>query len=1023
MVNHRRLAQQDQLSPRMTSQSYPRSIGKRLKGVPASYRSLGPVPSRNLKLRGCSSELSPMTTSMRTNSYPTMSPISRCSITSSATKPATLTELATSNSSSQDYPMADQQLPRTDQSQLTLLDRLSDHYLPSQEMEKKSIQKELAWTTTHCHGMNQKISTSAHQVYRRRYRKPTLSSRISLATQKGRGRRCSTAVGQSRNSLHPSGSIYSAETLSTSTTCSRTSTPCPTVLAKSLSSEKTSNCSMGHQHQQKLSKPTEIGLSPGIPWLKPPSSYSSIESRNCKPTVNTSNVTSRRCLPSCTPESSTMTEQPGSELPSVETLNCRASPSSLICRSNGSITRQVSPQINRENLQRNQRSLPERGKRDVEVPPVEGGMRADVPTRQQSAITYTSVPNVPTQVTSLVTATPRVRSRRPDPSLRWECRPRFVREYVWADYETQDLTTALTSETAPPLPEPPENELSSTEKWEVIRARPHLFRITTPIHVDRFYELLSTHPNRPPVESMNKGLRVGFWPWAITLGSDAPSIVDNAQLQKVKDPTHLRFMNEQRDEEIRLGRFSCAFNVLSPGMTTIPLWVVPKPHSDKLRLVVDHSAGDYSPNSYIPPEEASVHLDTLHVLGKALLDVRTRYGDVPIVLFKTDVSQAYRRLPVHPLWQLRQVVSIQGSFHVDNNNNFGDRGAGRLWVTFFSLVLWIAIFVKHIHDLFAYVDDAYSWEFADRVTFYSPYQKFLPTKQAQLLSLFDDLGVPHEERKQVFGSPLQIIGFEVDPSSMTITMPLAARDELVSAVRAFANPRQRRSLRDFQRLAGWVNWSLNVYPLLRPGLSGVYEKMRRGSYKFPFQKLSINNAVSNELRWLASHIERSDGVRIIDSREWSRSEAHDSFLCDACPTGMGYWSPKTCEGFVCATPSETRNGIFFFEALTVLSALSHACETILYRPCQLAILTDSLNTFDMFNTLHALPAYNPILITATDLLVTSGIKLRVFHLPREENKVADALSRLDVPAARRFQPGLAVTKFSPPRFTLGEAQL
>jgi hypothetical protein len=47
-------------------------------------------------------------------------------------------------------------------------------------------------------------------------------------------------------------------------------------------------------------------------------------------------------------------------------------------------------------------------------------------------------------------------------------------------------------------------------------------------------------------------------------------------------------------------------------------------------------------------------------------------------------------------------------------------------------------------------------------------------KQTQLLTLFDDVGIPHEERKQVFGSPLQIIGFDVDPNSMTITMPQAA---------------------------------------------------------------------------------------------------------------------------------------------------------------------------------------------------------------------------------------------------------
>lgn len=81
----------------------------------------------------------------------------------------------------------------------------------------------------------------------------------------------------------------------------------------------------------------------------------------------------------------------------------------------------------------------------------------------------------------------------------------------------------------------------------------------------------------------------------------------------------------------------------------------------------------------------------------------------------------------------------------------------------------------------------------------------------------------------------------------------------------------------------------------------------------------------------------------------------------------------------------------------------------------------------MFITLHALPAYNPILITATDSdLIASGIQLRVYHIPHhgESNKVADALSRLDVATAQQFQPILAVSIFSPPsRFTLGEARL
>ena len=141
---------------------------------------------------------------------------------------------------------------------------------------------------------------------------------------------------------------------------------------------------------------------------------------------------------------------------------------------------------------------------------------------------------------------------------------------------------ALFNETAPPLPRPPENELSSLEKWETICTHSHLFRITTPIRADRLRDLLSKHPNRLLVESVDEGLKHGFWPWAVTKNSAAPSIIDNARLQKIRDLAYLCFINEQRDEEINLGRFSCSFGALLPGMTSIPLWVVPKPHSDKL---------------------------------------------------------------------------------------------------------------------------------------------------------------------------------------------------------------------------------------------------------------------------------------------------------------------------------------------------------------------------------------------------------------------------------------------------------
>ncbi|SJK99655.1 uncharacterized protein ARMOST_02963 [Armillaria ostoyae] len=128
---------------------------------------------------------------------------------------------------------------------------------------------------------------------------------------------------------------------------------------------------------------------------------------------------------------------------------------------------------------------------------------------------------------------------------------------------------------------------------------------------------------------------------------------------------------------------------------------------------------------------------------------------------------------MHILWQIHQTVTIDGQRHVDRCNNFGNRGAGHIWCTFFGLVLWIAIFIKMLTDIFGYVDDSFSWEFVDKKTWYSPYHKLLPTKQTSLLKLFDELSVPHEEEKQLYGDILTIIGFDIDPNAMTITMPIS----------------------------------------------------------------------------------------------------------------------------------------------------------------------------------------------------------------------------------------------------------
>ncbi|KAJ8593276.1 hypothetical protein M405DRAFT_685409, partial [Rhizopogon salebrosus TDB-379] len=184
-----------------------------------------------------------------------------------------------------------------------------------------------------------------------------------------------------------------------------------------------------------------------------------------------------------------------------------------------------------------------------------------------------------------------------------------------------------------------------------------------------------------------------------------------------------------------------------------------------------------------------------------------------------------------------------------------------------SLVAWIALRRKLIDDLKTYMDDSFSFELADNLLLYEPYQALFPAKQTRLLQLWDEICLPHDRAKQEFGSPLTVIGFDVDPNRMLATLPPHKKAALVAELRRFGVSHRRWSLREWQRLAGWCEWSFNVFPLLKPGLSNVYAKI--SGKQQPRALVHVNNAVQRELQWMSDHIERSDGLLLYRSLDFS----------------------------------------------------------------------------------------------------------------------------------------------------------
>ena len=171
----------------------------------------------------------------------------------------------------------------------------------------------------------------------------------------------------------------------------------------------------------------------------------------------------------------------------------------------------------------------------------------------------------------------RIQSR--ESSRVYGMRPSYLRYNLWDPSSEFTPTTAEWTETAFPLPQPPARELANPVFAKTIRENADLFKIITPICVDKFESYLIDHPNRAFVNSICHGLREGFWPWADTLKVGYPETLDESKPPPSEDAKRV-FLRQQLAIEQSKDRFSRSFGTrLLPGMYCMPIHAVPKPNS------------------------------------------------------------------------------------------------------------------------------------------------------------------------------------------------------------------------------------------------------------------------------------------------------------------------------------------------------------------------------------------------------------------------------------------------------------
>jgi hypothetical protein len=170
-------------------------------------------------------------------------------------------------------------------------------------------------------------------------------------------------------------------------------------------------------------------------------------------------------------------------------------------------------------------------------------------------------------------------------------------------------------------------------------------------------------------------------------------------------------------------------------------------------------------------------------------------------------------------------------------------------------------------------------------------------------------------------------------------------------------------------------------------------------------------------------VQEIEPIHMIKADAWELMDADLELWCDtALSGGLGFWSPTHKKGFAADLPPHApTTTIYFFEALCVVSTLLWASE-LPSPPKQLLIHSNSMNTVNALDTLRADDDYNNFLRFAVDILLHSRISLHVYHIPGEENIIADALSRRLWDTARSHAGDISIHLFQPPQDALGASK-
>ena len=511
----------------------------------------------------------------------------------------------------------------------------------------------------------------------------------------------------------------------------------------------------------------------------------------------------------------------------------------------------------------------------------------------------------------------------------------------------------------------------------------------SPINIQNLKRELVGYDPRKGSEILN-GFLYGF-PLHYT-GTRMPRDAKNLKSAR----TRPEIVGQKIQAEIEAGRVAGPFDQRPLlNLRVSPLGLVPKKEVGSFRLIhhLSYPSGD-SVNDFIDPNLCSVEYTSFDAAVHMIQDLGQG-----CLLGKSDISNAFRLLPVSPHEFDQLGFYFEGKFYFDKVMPFGCSIACRTWEVFATFLEFCVSRQAPVGKLLHYLDD------------YLFGGKRGTSQCACIMSVFYDkmnsLGVPiASDKTEGPTTKLVFLGLELDSEEMVVRIPLSKLEEIKLKINKFLT-QKKCTLRQMQSLIGSLNFACRAILPGRPFCRRLINATC--GLTQPHHYLRITRGMRKDLELWLQFFREFNGVSVFQDRLWIANEDIQLFTDSAGSSNLGfgaYFGTKWTYG---AWPeSWIVNGIT--EDITVLELFPLLVALQIWgddlRNKKILFRVDNLAVVHIVNSMTSKSDNVMTILRAFTLrCLQLNIAVKAQHLSGCSNTAADALSRFQFQKFRELVPG------------------